>query len=232
MQDEARIANWSDEVLPSSDPYMLWYQRHTRLLVGNPSHLSESGYHGVGPSLEALVMVAAGRSYHLAEDAIFRRNGQHALQRSETYYRLHFGHYGVHSAVAAPDTSVPPMSVPSTSAPATSSHWTSVTPPHVTPYISPDSLHVHPTQHTGIPYVVDPDWTPPRYMHDFSLTSPTFRMRPILRPPPECEGEAEVVVVADVAAEVGVRAEAEVEVEVQLQIVIQLHQMGEFHSSK
>ncbi|GMP61582.1 hypothetical protein CsSME_00023985 [Camellia sinensis var. sinensis] len=252
MQEEARTdscrdnivqSDWSDEVLPSSDPYMLWYRQYTRLLVGNPSHLSESGYQGVGPSLKALV-VRAGRSYHLAEDPLFRHNGQHALQaiaeiRDLLYEaiqhahrgdRLHFGHYGVHSAAAAPDTSVSFTSVPSTLALATSGPWTSVTPPHATIYISPDSLHVHPTQHTGIPYVADPDWTPLRYMHEFSLTSYTFRMRSILRPAPEREGEVEVMVVADVAGEVGVRAEAEVEV--QLQIVIQLHQMTEFHSSQ
>ncbi|KAL7195477.1 hypothetical protein ACSBR1_035659 [Camellia fascicularis] len=153
---------------------MLWYRRHTRLLVGNPSHLSESGYQGVGPHLEALV-VGAGRSYHLAEDALFRRDRQHALQavaeiRDLLYEaiqhahrgdHLHFGHYGVHSAAAAPNTSVSSTSVPSTSAPATSGSWTSVTPPHATPYISPDSLYIHPTQHTGIPYVADSDWTPP-----------------------------------------------------------------------
>ncbi|KAL7233872.1 hypothetical protein ACSBR1_017473 [Camellia fascicularis] len=133
-------ADWSDDVLPSSDPYMLWYRRHTRLLVGNPSHLSESGYQGVGPSLEAL----------------------HAHRGD----RLHFGHYGVHSAAAAPDTSVLSTSVPSTSSPAISGPWTSVTPPHAIPYISLDSLHIHPTQHTGIHYVADPDWTPPRYMHE------------------------------------------------------------------
>ncbi|CAL5435457.1 unnamed protein product [Camellia sinensis] len=51
-----------------------------------------------------------------------------------------------------------------------------------------------------------------------------------IEPPPEREGEAEVMVVGDVAAEVAVRAEAEVEVK--LQIVIQLHQMREFHSSQ
>ena len=67
-------------------------------------------------------------------------------------------------------------------------------------------------------------------MMQFSLTSPTLRMRPILSPSPEHEGEAEVMVMADVAAEVGVRAEAEVEL--QLQILIQLHQMMEFHSSQ
>ncbi|GMP37727.1 hypothetical protein CsSME_00009293 [Camellia sinensis var. sinensis] len=225
MQDEARTADWSDKVLPSSDPYMF--------------QLSEFRYQGVGPSLEALV-VGAGRSYHLAENALFRRDGQHALQaiveiRDLLYKaiqhahqgdRLHFGHYDVHSAAAAPNTSVPSTSVPSTSAPATSGPWTSVTPPHATTYISPNSLHVYPTQHTGIPYVANPDWTLPRYMHDiFLLTSPTFRMRPILRPLPKSEGEAEVMVVADVTTEVGVWAEAEAEV--QLQIVIQLHQMRE-----
>ncbi|KAL7199655.1 hypothetical protein ACSBR2_021865 [Camellia fascicularis] len=144
---------------------MLWYRRHTRLLVGNPSHLSEFGYQGVGPSLEAFV-VRAGRSYHLAKDTLLRRDGQHALQaigeiRDLLYEaiqhahqrdRLHFGHYGVQSVAAAPDTSVPSTSVPATSGP-----WTSVTPPHATLYISPNSLHVHPTQHTRIPYVADPD---------------------------------------------------------------------------
>ncbi|KAL7176320.1 hypothetical protein ACSBR2_029795 [Camellia fascicularis] len=178
-RDSIVQADWSDGVLPSSDPYMLWYRRHTHLLVGNPSHLSESGYQGVGPFLEALV-VRAGRSYHLAEGALFRRDGQRAMQAlaeiRELLYegiqhahrvdRLHFGHYGVHSAAAALDTSITSTSVPSTSAPATAGPWTSVTPPHDTSYISSDSPHVHPTQYA------DPDWTPPRYMHDV-VTPPT-----------------------------------------------------------
>ncbi|KAL7207124.1 hypothetical protein ACSBR2_019755 [Camellia fascicularis] len=111
-------------------------------------------------------VIQAGRSYHLAEDALLRHDGQYALQavgeiRDLLYEaiqhahpgdHLHFGHYGVQSAAAAPDTSVP-----STLAPATSGPSTSVTPPHATPYISPDSLHVHPTLHTRRPYVVDPN---------------------------------------------------------------------------
>ncbi|GMP97417.1 hypothetical protein CsSME_00045677 [Camellia sinensis var. sinensis] len=235
MADEAnRTANWSDEVLSSSE-----------FLVGNSSHLSQSEYQGVGPSLEAFV-VGVWRSYHLAEDALLRRDEQYALQalaeiRDLLYEAirhahqgdcLHFGHYGVHNTAAAPDTSVSSTSVPSTSASSTSGPWTSVTPPHVTPYISPDSLHIHSTQHTGIPYVADPDWTPPRYMHEFSLAFPTLKMRSIMRPFPEREGEAEVMVVADVAVAIKVGVRVEVEVEVQLQIVIQLHQMREFHSSQ
>ncbi|XP_028061490.1 serine/threonine-protein phosphatase 7 long form homolog [Camellia sinensis] len=178
-------ADWSDRVLPSPDPYMLWYRRHTHLLVGNPSHLSEAEYQGVGPSLEALV-VRAGRSYHLAEDAIFRRDGQLGLQAlaeiRELLYegiqhahrvdRLHFGDYGVHSAAAAPDTSVPSTSVPPSSAPATAGPSTSVTPPHDTPYISPYSPHVHLTQHTD----PDPDWSPPRFMHD--VIAPPTQLQP------------------------------------------------------
>ncbi|CAL5331683.1 unnamed protein product [Camellia sinensis] len=145
----------------------------TTYFVGDPNHVSESGYQGVGPYLEALV-AGAGRSYHLAEDAHFKRDGHHALQAvaeiRELLYqafqvahrgdRLHYGHYGVHSSAAAPNTSAPSMSAPSTSAPATSAPSTSVTPPHTTPYIF------------GIPYVPDPDWTPPRYMHDV-VTPPT-----------------------------------------------------------
>ncbi|CAL5430907.1 unnamed protein product [Camellia sinensis] len=253
------MANWSDEVLSSSE-----------FLVGNSSHLSQSEYQGVGPSLEAFV-VGVWRSYHLAEDALLRRDEQYALQalaeiRDLLYEAirhahqgdcLHFGHYGVHNAAATPDTSVSSTSVPSTSASSTSGPWTSVTPPHVTPYISPDSLHIHSTQHTGIPYVADPDWTPPRYMHEvvtpptqlppphssvrlrprlhmmqFSLAFPTLKMRSIMRPLPEREGKAEVMVVADVAVAIKVGVRVEVEVEIQLQIVIQLHQMREFHSSQ
>ncbi|XP_028069880.1 uncharacterized protein LOC114272391 [Camellia sinensis] len=172
-RDSIVQADYSDEVIPSSDPYMLWYRRHTHQLIGNSSHVSESGYQGVRPYLEALV-ARARRSYHLAEDAHFRRDGQHALQAvteiRELLYqafqvahrgdRLHYGHYGVHSSAAVPDTSAPSTSAPSTSAPATSAPSTSVTPPHTTPYIS------------GIPYMPDLDWTPPRYMHDV-VTPPT-----------------------------------------------------------
>ncbi|KAL7235321.1 hypothetical protein ACSBR1_018759 [Camellia fascicularis] len=188
-------------------------------------------------------VVLVGRSYHLAEDVLFRRDGQLGLQvlaeirellykgiqHAHRVDRLHFGDYGVHSAASAPDTSVSSTSVPSTSAPATTGPWTSVTPPHDTPYISPDSLHVHPTEHA------DPDWTPPRYMHD--VVTPPTQLPPAflgttstapmsthdtvltdishvedeahIEPPPEREGEAKVMVVGDVAAEVGVRAEAE-----------------------
>lgn len=191
-------------------------------------------------------VAGARRPYHLVEDAYFRRDGQHALQAvveiRELLYqafqvahrgdRLHYGHYGVHSSAAAPDTSTPSTSAPSTSAPATSAPLTSVTPPHTTPYIS------------SILYVPDPDWTPPRYMHDV-VTPPTQLPPPNsltatmsthdavlinishvddeahIEPPLERAGEAEVLVMADVAVGVGVRAEAEVEV--QLQIVIQLH---------
>ncbi|KAL7252540.1 hypothetical protein ACSBR1_007158 [Camellia fascicularis] len=188
-RDSIVQADYSDEVIPSSDPYMLWYRRHTHLLVGNPSHVSESGYQGVGPYLEALV-ARAGRSFHLAEDTHLRRDGQHALQAvaeiRELLYqafqvahrgdRLHYGHYGVHTSAAAPNTSTPSTSAPSTSAPATSAPSTSVTPPHTTPYISADSLDVLPTQHTGIPYVPDPDWTPPRYMHD--VVTPSTQLPP------------------------------------------------------
>ncbi|CAL5383038.1 unnamed protein product [Camellia sinensis] len=233
---------------------MLWNRRHTHRLVRDPNHVSESGYQGVGPYLEALV-AGVGRSYHLDEDAHFRRDGHHALQAvaeiRELLYqafqvahrgdRLHYDHYGVHSSAAAPDTLAPSTSAPSTSAPATSAPSTSVTPPHTTPYIF------------GIPYVPDPDWTPPRYMHD--VVTPPTQLPPLdsstatmsthdavltdishvddeahIEPPSERAGEAEVLVVADVATEVGVRAKAEVEV--QLQIVIQLHQMVEFHSSQ
>ncbi|XP_028071452.1 protein NRT1/ PTR FAMILY 8.3-like [Camellia sinensis] len=75
---------------------------------------------GVGEDLEAFVhlVAGAGRSFHLAEDAHLRRDGQHALQAvveiRELLYqafqvahredRLYYGHYGVHTSAAALDT--------------------------------------------------------------------------------------------------------------------------------
>ncbi|THF99711.1 hypothetical protein TEA_001113 [Camellia sinensis var. sinensis] len=152
---------------------------HTPIDCGFMEHLPEEVPLLIYPhraySIWAHPVVRVGRSYHLAEDALLRRDGQHALQaigeiRDLLYEavqhahrgdRLHFGHYGVQGVTVALDTSVPSTSVPSTSAPATSGPSTSVTLPHATPLISPDSLHVHPIQHIRRPYVADPDWTPP-----------------------------------------------------------------------
>ena len=131
-------------------------------------------------------VAGAGRVFHLADDAHLRRDGQHALhvvaeirellyQAFQVAHRgdhLHFGHYGVHTSAAAPDTSAPSTSAPSTSAPSTLPS----TPPHTTPYISADSLDVLLTQHTGIPYVPDLDWTPPRFMHD--VVTPSTQLPP------------------------------------------------------
>lgn len=37
------------------DPHMIWYQRITHLLIGNPATHPNTGYHGVGDAMEAMV---------------------------------------------------------------------------------------------------------------------------------------------------------------------------------
>ncbi|KAL7170779.1 hypothetical protein ACSBR2_035619 [Camellia fascicularis] len=51
-------AERSNEVLTSSDPYMLWFRRHTRLVLSNPSDIDAFGYQGVRGSLEGLILDA------------------------------------------------------------------------------------------------------------------------------------------------------------------------------
>ncbi|GMP47616.1 hypothetical protein CsSME_00015278 [Camellia sinensis var. sinensis] len=48
-------AERSNEVLTSSDQYMLWFRRHTRLVLSNPNDIAAFGYQGVGGSLEGLL---------------------------------------------------------------------------------------------------------------------------------------------------------------------------------
>ncbi|KAL7174507.1 hypothetical protein ACSBR2_033706 [Camellia fascicularis] len=58
-------AERSNEVLTSSDPYMLWFRRHTRLVLSNPSDIDAFGYQGVGGSLEGLVSSLYSPKQHL-----------------------------------------------------------------------------------------------------------------------------------------------------------------------
>ncbi|KAL7209144.1 hypothetical protein ACSBR1_030815 [Camellia fascicularis] len=77
-------AKRSDKVLTSSDPYMLWFHRHTRLVLSNPSNIAAFEYQGVRGSLEGLVRGVA-RAYHLADAAHITRDGREALVPLLTY---------------------------------------------------------------------------------------------------------------------------------------------------
>lgn len=52
-----------------SDPYMIWYRRITRLLIGNPANRTESGYQGVGGIIE-LMAQSLQRIYYRCVDAL------------------------------------------------------------------------------------------------------------------------------------------------------------------
>ncbi|GMQ01967.1 hypothetical protein CsSME_00048407 [Camellia sinensis var. sinensis] len=47
-------AERSNEVRTSSDPFILWFRRHTHLVLSNPSNIAALGYQGIRGSLEGL----------------------------------------------------------------------------------------------------------------------------------------------------------------------------------
>ncbi|KAL3821144.1 hypothetical protein ACJIZ3_007049 [Penstemon smallii] len=55
--------------MDQSDPYMLWYRRITRLLIGNPVTRPNTGYQGVGGAVEAMAQ-SLQKIYHRATDAM------------------------------------------------------------------------------------------------------------------------------------------------------------------
>lgn len=50
-----------------NDPYMVWYRRITRLLIGNPATRPNTGYQGVGGALETMVQNALIRPLSLLD---------------------------------------------------------------------------------------------------------------------------------------------------------------------
>ncbi|CAL5346748.1 unnamed protein product [Camellia sinensis] len=139
-------AERSNEMLTSSDPYMLWFRRHTRLVLSNPSDIAAFGYQGVGDSLEGLVRRVA-RAYHMADAAHITRDAREksdaiveirellydGLQQAHRRDRLDFGHFGEdpYMGVDIIVTSMPHPNMPSTE-PSTSMPSTSMPPPHRT----------------------------------------------------------------------------------------------------
>ncbi|XP_022848362.1 protein MAIN-LIKE 2-like isoform X1 [Olea europaea var. sylvestris] len=60
-----------DGPMDQSDPYMMWYRRITRLLIGNPATRSNTGYQGVGGVMESMAQ-SLQRIYHRASDAMYQ----------------------------------------------------------------------------------------------------------------------------------------------------------------
>ncbi|XP_022877752.1 uncharacterized protein LOC111395817 isoform X2 [Olea europaea var. sylvestris] len=60
-----------DGPMDQGDPYMLWYQRITRLLIGNPAIRPNTGYQGVGGAMESMAQ-SLQRIYHRASDAMYQ----------------------------------------------------------------------------------------------------------------------------------------------------------------
>ncbi|XP_028115994.1 uncharacterized protein LOC114313781 [Camellia sinensis] len=125
---------------------MLWFRRHTRIVLSNPSDIAAFGYQGIGGSLEGLVRRVA-RAYHMADAAHITRDGREGLdaiaeirellydglQQAHRRDRLDFGHFGEdpYIGVDITVTSMPHPNMPSTEP------STSMPPPH------PTSRHAH-----------------------------------------------------------------------------------------
>ncbi|CAI9756804.1 unnamed protein product [Fraxinus pennsylvanica] len=60
-----------DGPMDQSDPYKLWYERITRLLIGNPATRPNTGYQGVGGDMESMAQ-SLQRIYHRASDAMYQ----------------------------------------------------------------------------------------------------------------------------------------------------------------
>ncbi|CAA0814025.1 Serine/threonine-protein phosphatase 7 long form homolog [Striga hermonthica] len=68
---EARVVTAPPIECPmdQSDPYMMWYRRITRLLIGNPAARPSNGYQGGGGAKEAMAQ-SLQKIYHLVSDAL------------------------------------------------------------------------------------------------------------------------------------------------------------------
>ncbi|KAL7200047.1 hypothetical protein ACSBR2_022202 [Camellia fascicularis] len=118
----------SNEVRTSSDPFILWFRRHTHLVLSNPNDIAAFGYQGIGGSLEGLVCRVA-RAYHLADSAHIICDGTDALdaiaeirellhdglQQAHRRDRLDFEHFSEDPSMAVDITAtlVPHMNMPS-----------------------------------------------------------------------------------------------------------------------
>ncbi|KAL7233358.1 hypothetical protein ACSBR1_017058 [Camellia fascicularis] len=134
---------------------MLWFRRHTRLVLSNPSDIAALGYQGVRGSLE---VCRVARAFHLADAAYIIRDGREALdaivdirellydglQQAHRRDRLDFGHIGEDPCMGV---DIIPTSVAHTNMPSTEPS-TSMPRPHPTLRHAHQSDHFH-VEHFG-----------------------------------------------------------------------------------
>ncbi|KAL3637547.1 hypothetical protein CASFOL_018715 [Castilleja foliolosa] len=95
--------------MDQSDPYMVWYRRITRLLIGNPATRPNNGYQGAGGAKEAMAQ-SLQKIYHRAADAINQGpeiSGEDVLREilDICTYSLRAAHEGHRLLTAQPDLS-------------------------------------------------------------------------------------------------------------------------------
>ncbi|XP_047982231.1 uncharacterized protein LOC125223231 isoform X2 [Salvia hispanica] len=95
-----------DGPMDQSDPYMMWYRRITRLLIGNPATRPNTGYQGVGGAMEAMAQ-SLQKIYHRASDAIhegYEVSGEYVLREIQEIcaYSLRAAHED-HRLTVRPD---------------------------------------------------------------------------------------------------------------------------------
>ncbi|XP_012848924.1 PREDICTED: serine/threonine-protein phosphatase 7 long form homolog isoform X1 [Erythranthe guttata] len=99
-----------DGPMDQSEPYMVWYRRITRLLIGNPATRPNTGYQGVGGAMEAMAQ-SLQKIYHRASDALhegYDVSGEDALREIQEIcgYSLRAAHED-HRLTVHPDFGTP-----------------------------------------------------------------------------------------------------------------------------
>ncbi|GMQ07340.1 hypothetical protein CsSME_00051566 [Camellia sinensis var. sinensis] len=184
-------AERSNEVLTSSDPYILWFRRHTLLVLSDPSDIALFIYQGIGGSLEGLA--------HRRDRLDFRHFGEDpsmAVDITATSV--------LHMNMPSSEPSVPPLHPTPCHAhqsdPFDMEHFgdgpsmglpchgpsTAMPTPHFDPiectqYISQSSPDRDPlmSEHTSAyhGHILEPSWSPPPYRTE--VGSPVTSLAPL-----------------------------------------------------
>ncbi|KAL6543076.1 hypothetical protein OROHE_010596 [Orobanche hederae] len=94
--------------MDQTNPYMIWYRRITRLLIGNPATRPNNGYQGAGGAKEEKMAQSLQKIYHRATDAINQGceiSGEDVLREilDICTYSLRAAHEGHRLLTAHPD---------------------------------------------------------------------------------------------------------------------------------